>query len=102
MAHWITNGDVRVIVALLLMVQRARRIEVGLHGRAEHVHKVAGVIGAVVMAIAASTIISGVVDAIAAALRHEATRVFWCSRLAAWCLRLMADCLWVATRRCGW
>src|SRR3954465_10652467 len=46
--YWITNGDVQVIVALLLMVQRARRIEVGLHGRAEHRHKVAGFIGAVV------------------------------------------------------
>ena len=44
-----TNGDVHVIVALLLMGRRARRIEVGLHGRAEHGHKVAGVIGAVVV-----------------------------------------------------
>jgi hypothetical protein len=47
--YWMTNGDVQVIVALLLMVQRARRIEVGLHGRAEHGHKVAGVIGDVVL-----------------------------------------------------
>jgi hypothetical protein len=43
-----TNGDVQVIVALP-MVQRARRIEVGLHGRAEHGHKVAGGIGDVVL-----------------------------------------------------
>src|SRR3712207_4075234 len=45
-----TNGDVHVIVALLLMGRRTRRIEVGLHGRAEHGHKVAGVTGAVVVA----------------------------------------------------
>ena len=45
-----TNGEGQVIVALLLMGQRARTIEVGAHGRAEHGPKVAGVIGAVVVA----------------------------------------------------
>jgi RNA-binding protein YhbY len=44
-----TNGDVQVIVAPLLMGQRARRIEVCLRVRAERGHKVAGVIGAVVV-----------------------------------------------------
>jgi hypothetical protein len=46
---WMTNGDVQVIVAPLLMGQRARRIEVCLRVRAERGHKVAGVIGAVVV-----------------------------------------------------
>src|SRR3954447_2233149 len=48
--YWMTNGDGQVIVALLLMVQRARSIEVGLLGRAERGQEVAGVIGAVVLA----------------------------------------------------
>jgi hypothetical protein len=45
--YWMTNGDVQVIVALPLMVPRARRIEVGLHGRAEHGRKVIGAVVAV-------------------------------------------------------
>jgi hypothetical protein len=45
-----TNGDGQVIVALLLMAQRARSIEVALHGRAQRGQEVAGVIGAVVLA----------------------------------------------------